>query len=97
MKLNSEQVKQALTQFEAQAIPDNHPAVAQLNDIFGEHTFFLNGSGLHVLQAAASDGAETQTGAVVNLANWSNDERTSLTPHEPEPTGEVVILEPTTH
>jgi hypothetical protein len=97
MKLNSEQVKQALSQFDAQAIPDNHPAVAQLNDIFGEHTFFLNGSGLHVLQAAASDDAETQTGAVVNLANWSGDDRTSLTPHEPEPTGEVIVLEPTTH
>jgi hypothetical protein len=50
-----------------------------------------------VLQAAASDGAQTQTGAVVNLANWSSDERTSLTPHEPEPTGEVVVIEPTTH
>ena len=49
MKLNSAQVKQALSQFEAQAIPENHPAVTQLNDLFGEHTFFLNGSGLNVL------------------------------------------------
>ena len=98
MKLNTEQVKQALTQFEAQAIPDGHPAVAQLNDLFGEHTFFLNGSGLHVLQLTESEGeSATQTGAVVNLANWSSDDRTSLTPHEPEPTGEVVVLEPTTH
>ena len=95
MKLSSAQVKQALSQFDAQAIPDNHPAVEQLSDLFGEHTFFLNGGGLHVVQAAASDGAQTQTGAVVNVANWSNDERTSLTPHEPEPTGVIIVLEAT--
>ena len=52
MKLNSEQVKRALSQFEAQAIPDNHPAIPQLNDLFGEHTYFLNSSGLNVLEAA---------------------------------------------
>lgn len=92
MKLNSAQVKQALTQFEAQAIPDNHPAVPQLNNLFGDHTFFLNGSGLSVVESDERTGAK---GAVVNLAHWSSDDRTSLTPHDPEPTGEVVILEPT--
>jgi hypothetical protein len=31
MKLNSEQVEQTLTQFEAQVIPDDHPLVPKLN------------------------------------------------------------------
>ena len=95
MKLNSAQVKQALTQFDAQAIPDSHPAVPQLNNLFGEHTFFLNSSGLSVVESADGTSAMGQTGAVVNLANWSSDDRTSLTPHDPEPTGETVVLEPT--
>jgi hypothetical protein len=41
MKLTSAQVERTLGQFEAQAIPDDHPVVPQLNDLFGEHTFFL--------------------------------------------------------
>ena len=40
MKLNSALVECALDQFEAQAIPDNHPVVPQLNSLFGDHTFF---------------------------------------------------------
>jgi hypothetical protein len=40
MKLNSTQVKQTLSQFDAQVLPDDHPAVTQLSDLFGDHTFF---------------------------------------------------------
>jgi hypothetical protein len=30
---------------------------------------------------------------IVNLAHWTDENLTSLTPHEPEPTGMVVVLE----
>jgi len=40
MKLNSAQVEQTLTQFEANVIPDDHPLVPKLNELFGDHTFF---------------------------------------------------------
>ena len=50
MKLSSEAVEQTLTQFEAEPLPDNHPAVAQLNQIFGDHTYFLDGTGLHIVE-----------------------------------------------
>src|SRR5437870_4339539 len=42
MKLNSAQLERTLGQFEARAIPDHHPVIPQLNDLFGEHTFFLD-------------------------------------------------------
>ena len=42
MRLNSTQVERTLSQFEAQAIPDSHPMVPQLNELFGDHTFFLD-------------------------------------------------------
>ncbi len=42
MKLTSAQVERTLGQFEARAIPDDHPVIPQLNDLFGEHTFFLD-------------------------------------------------------
>ena len=39
MKLTSTQIERTLGQFEAQAIPEDHPVVLQLNELFGEHTF----------------------------------------------------------
>jgi hypothetical protein len=37
MKLTSAQVERTLTQFRGEAIPDDHPVIPQLNDLFGEH------------------------------------------------------------
>ena len=93
MKLNSSQVERALTQFDAQALPDNHPMVPQLCGVFGDHTFFLDASGLNVLEPTDAPDRETRSGKIVNLAYWSDDNLTRLTPHEPEPTGVVVSLE----
>src|SRR6266478_3452659 len=93
MKLNSTQVNQTLSQFDAQVLPDSHPAVPQLNNLFGDHTFFLDGSGLNVLEPAETPKMEGQTGEIVSLASWSDATLTSLRPHEPEPTGVVIVLE----
>ena len=95
MKLTPTLVERTLRQFEAQAIPEGHPSVPELNRLFGEHTFFLDGSGLHIVEPAApadEDGAET--GQVVKLASWNDEDRTSLAAHEPELTDVVVELRP---
>jgi hypothetical protein len=97
MKLNSTQVEQTLSQFQAEVLPDNHPAVAQLNDLFGEHTFFLDGGGLKVLEPVGVPEMATRTSEVVSLADWSDTTLTSLRPHEPEMTGMVVVLDATEH
>jgi len=93
MRLNATQVKQTLSQVDAQVLPDDHPAVTQLNNLFGDHTFFLDGGGLKVLEPTEAPELETQAGEVVSLADWSDATLTSLKPHEPEMTGVVVILE----
>jgi hypothetical protein len=93
MKLNSAQVERALTQFDAQALPDNHPLVPQLCGVFGDHTFFLDQTGLNVLEPTDAPEKETSAGKIVNLAYWSDDTLTNLMPHEPEPTGVIVTLE----
>jgi hypothetical protein len=92
MKLSSVQVERTLSQFQAEAIPDDHPVVPQLNNLFGEHTFFLDGSGLNIVEPAEATRPGTQSAQVVNLANWSNDNPARLEPHEPEPTDTVVVL-----
>ena len=50
MKLNSAQLERTLGQFEARPIPDDHPLIPQLNDLFGEHTFFLDRRGLNIVE-----------------------------------------------
>jgi hypothetical protein len=92
MKLNSTTVDRTLDQVEASVIPDDHPAAEQLNSVFGEHTFFVNASGLLVLEASGQqDGV--QTGKLVRLADW-NEGHTALVPHPPEPTDVEVALAP---
>jgi hypothetical protein len=93
MKLNSTQLDRTLSQFDAKVLPDNHPAVRQLNGLFGDHTFFLDASGLNVLEPAETPEKEVQAGEIVNLASWSDENLTSLKPHAPAPTGVVVVLE----
>jgi hypothetical protein len=94
MKLNAAQVERALGQFDARALPENHPVVPQLNSLFGDHTFFLDGNGLNVLEPTEIPEVETKAAQVVNVAYWGDADLTKLEPHEPEPTGTIVVLNP---
>jgi hypothetical protein len=91
MKMNSAQVEQTLGQFEAQAIPDDHPLAPQLSSLFGDHTFFLNDNGLNIVEPAEPT-QPSQSARVVNVASWSDATLTRLAPHEPEPTDVVIVL-----
>lgn len=94
MRLTSTLVEQTLTQFNAQAIPEDHPAAEELSRLFGEHTFFLNGSGLNIVEPTGASQAGSLAARVVKIASWQDATRTGLTRHEPEPTDVVVALEP---
>jgi hypothetical protein len=59
MKLNPALVERTLTQFQAQVIPDDHPALPQMHRLFGDHTFFLDRNGLNIVEPAEP----TQEGA----------------------------------
>ena len=68
MKLTSAQVERTLSQFEAQAVPDSHPMVPELNELFGDHTFFLDSNGLNIVEPSAeAPRAGAQAARVVNL------------------------------
>jgi hypothetical protein len=94
MKLTSVLVERTLSQFEARVIPDGHPVVPQLNRLFGDHTFFLDGNGLNIVEPVETASGMSQAAKVVNLANWQDSDRQSLTPHEPQETDVVVELGP---
>ena len=90
MRLNEMQLKQTLSQMNAQVLPENHPATAQLTDMFGDHTFFLDQNGLKVLEPTEGSEMEIPSGEVVSIADWTDATLTSLTPHAPDPTGTII-------
>ena len=92
MKLAAAMVAQTLDQYNAKVIPESHPAVAQLSKRFGDHTFFIDEDGLNIVEPAETNEPGKTTGIVVNLANWSDTERSALEPHTPEMTDIVVEL-----
>jgi hypothetical protein len=85
---NSAQLERTLGQFEARAIPDDHPVIPQLSDLFGEHTFLLDSHGLNIVEPVEAG----ESAMVVNLAHWSDDSRSDLELHEPEATDVVIML-----
>jgi hypothetical protein len=50
VKLSSALVERTLDQFEARPLPENHPAIATLSKVFGEHTFFINNKGQNIVR-----------------------------------------------
>jgi len=88
MKLSERGVDRTLDQYDAEPLPETHPALPQLNEVFGEHTFFLDDTGLVIVEPAAG---REEAGQVVKLASW-NPDHTSLKPHEPERTDVVIDL-----
>ena len=94
MKLSTERVERTLDQLEAQAVPEDHPALSELNRVFGEHTFFLDQDGLHIVEPVLSTSAGPEAGQVIKIASWQDASRTQLAAHQPEPTELVVELGP---
>jgi hypothetical protein len=100
MKLTSALIDQTLQQFDARPIPDDHPATRHLNELYGEHTFFLDDNGLNIVEPSAPvdrdpddfDGGDLEAGRIVKLAGWADEFRTSLAPHERKFTGVIVLL-----
>ena len=93
MKMNSAQIEQTLQQFQAQAIPVGHPVMPQLERLFGDHTYFLDGKGLNIVEPVNEE-QDSGRAVVVNLANWADrTEKNNLEPHSPEVTELVIDLE----
>ena len=93
MKLNTTQIERTLHQFDAQAIPAEHPAVPKLEQLFRDHTYFLDNNGVSFVEPVEAEQTDGRLGVVVTLASWTDDSAASLQPHEPEPTELVIDLE----
>jgi hypothetical protein len=99
MKLSAVLVKQTLSQLEEQAkfqdayaVPEDNPTASRLSELFGDHTFFLDNDGLHIVEQVESDRAAAPVGKVVKLARWKDKDHTSLAPQKPEATDVLILL-----
>lgn len=91
MKLNDTQVDQVLDQLPAEVIPDDHPTVAELESVFGPHTFFIGSEGLCVVERGGGDAIGEQTTYVVKVAHWADNRKNSLVPQQAEVTDTIEI------
>lgn len=94
MKMNAASVASTLKQFDAQAIPDDHPVCQQLKGMYGDHTYFIDSKGLNIVEPTEQNDAGETVCAVINIADWADNTQRSLMPHEPQQTAAVVVLEP---
>lgn len=92
MKLTSAQIEQTRKQLQADAIPAEHPAMAQLERLFGDHTYFLDSTGLSIVEPVVTDRTDTRMGMVVSLASWAGGDEKSLQTHAPEATDRMINL-----
>ena len=89
MKMNTAQIWQTLHQYQAQALPAEHPLMPQLERLFGDHTYFLDGNGLNIVEPVEPEQTDGLQGVVVNLASWADEKAQSLQPHKPGVDGSV--------
>ena len=82
MKLSNVQIAATRDSLGATPVPEDHPVMEQLQQAFGEHTFFLDQSGLSVFvdQADVSSEVELPEGEprLVMIAAWTDEDRNTL-------------------
>jgi hypothetical protein len=67
MKLTFEKLESVLEQINAEVIPDDHPSLPKLRDLFGDHTFFVNDSGLIIVEPLGTRARDRRVGQTCKL------------------------------
>lgn len=81
MKLDATQISVIRERYASEPMADDHPALPKLQESFGDHTFFLDARGLHIIEPDPEH--EETMGYVVKIASWTED-RSQLRVHDPE-------------
>lgn len=88
MKLTEDQQRIVEDRTGLQPVPEDNPAMAQLRENFGDHTFYVDDQGLYVLEPHENEDEETPASAqAVQIASWTDENHTALQAHEPQATG----------
>lgn len=95
MILTDTQIAVVEQQTGATPIPQDEPVAEQLRQAFGDHTFYADPNGLHVIEVLPEhmEGTEPGMAAIVQVAEWVDEEKSSLSPIEPKALGAVVNID----
>jgi hypothetical protein len=98
MKLSTVRIQRTLHQLEEQnafqetlLIGEDSALKPKLSELFGDHTFFLDSEGIHIVEPAETR-SSVPAGKVIKLATWKDNKRSALTTHRPQATDIVVVL-----
>lgn len=80
MKLTEEQIRIATDNLGFSVIGQDHQSQPKLEEAFGEHTFFINDSGLFVFAAQDEKKEDPKTARLFVVAAWSDDDQQQLSP-----------------
>ena len=93
MKLSADQIRQIHDKKGIDPLPDDYLPMSDLMKTFGKHTFYLTADGLHIWETIEVSGAEGQVIIAVEIASWTNDEKSDLALHTPRLTEVTVRFE----
>jgi len=94
MKLTSEQLETARAALGTYPIREDHPAMGQLKEAFGDHTFYFSKDHLLVFEPDEDPNTSDDTARLIIVAAWTDEEKKSLVPVKPRPTNIAVDLPP---
>ncbi|MFC3228898.1 hypothetical protein ACFOGJ_16755 [Marinibaculum pumilum] len=94
MILSVNQLEVAKSALGADPVPTDHPAMPQLQQAFGEHTFYLDARGLLVFEPVQEETSANDPARLYLVAAWADESRQQLSPVQPQPTDVVVDLAP---
>jgi len=83
MKLSDSEIRKVKAKLGADQIPEDHPAMQQLVDGYGEHTFYADKAGLGVFLLRAREDVPPDWATFVIVAEWTDESRTSLNGIDP--------------
>ena len=83
MKLTDQQIADARDTLGVSPLPEDHPVMDQLQQAFGEHTFYLHQEGLSVFADQGEMQIPDGDPRLVLLAAWTNEDKTELGAVEP--------------
>ena len=89
MKLTQAQAETAKETLGADPIPADHPVAQQLEQTFGEHSFYLDNNGLLVFEPTEED---PEKAGLFLIAAWTDENRKELGGIQPQPTNIVLDL-----
>ena len=93
MKLTKQQIESVRNQLSVEPVEDDHPVQKELEEAFGQHTFYADPNGLHIIEKAEPAGVDPDNGdfgIFMQIAVWKGEDQESLKSIDPQQVGNVL-------